>query len=84
MLALQLPFDIVLCCSALVSAAVFAYDARPKEGKVQLPTYDDGELEYIDDPFDVTKPEDTIDGYPIREHEFWARVSSVLLYAGTY
>ena len=75
--ALQLPFDIILCCSALVSAAVFAYEARPKDRQVQLPTYDDGEREHVDDPFDVTKPEDIIDGYPIREEEFWAKVRSL-------
>ena len=75
--ALQLPLDIILCATGLVSAVFCAFDAREKDRQVQLPTYElDGE-ENLDDPFDVTKPEDIIDGYPIREDKFWARVCPV-------
>ncbi|EJC98304.1 multidrug resistance-associated ABC transporter [Fomitiporia mediterranea MF3/22] len=73
----QLEVAIVLCCSALLSAAVFALQRRPKEGAIKLPLYDDGELigaTESDDPFNVTKPEDVIDGYPIREEEFWRKI----------
>ena len=74
---LQLSFDIVLCTTGIVSAFVCVVDAREKDRQVQLPTYElDGE-ENLDDPFDVTKPEDIIDGYPIREDKFWARVRLV-------
>ena len=74
----QLPFDVALCCCSIVSASVeFGHRTRRNEGKVRLPTYDEGELESLEDPFDVTEHEDIVDGYPIRETEFWAKVSKI-------
>ena len=73
----QLEVGIVLCCCALFSASVFLWQRRPEEGAVKLPIHNDEELDGAiesDDPFDVTKPEDVIDGYPIREEEFWRKV----------
>jgi hypothetical protein len=61
--------------------------AREKDGRVKLPSHlgdegvggagglaRDGYLPGVD-PFDVTKPEDIMDGYPIDEDGFWRRVS---------
>ncbi|KAL5499202.1 hypothetical protein ACEPAH_1720 [Sanghuangporus vaninii] len=73
----QLEVDIVLCCAALLSAVIYVVQSRPKEGAVKLPIYEDSELNdaaEFDDPFNVTKPEDVIDGYPIREGEFWSKI----------
>ena len=75
----EFEIGIFLLCCALVSIAVFLFESRSQEGKLKLPTHGEdflnGALE-VDDPFDVTKPEDIIDGDPIREVEFWAAVSS--------
>ncbi|KAF8069172.1 multidrug resistance-associated ABC transporter [Lyophyllum atratum] len=74
----QLEVSIVLVTAALGSAGVF-YLNRPREGKIHLPTYADaeeleGELSHSHDPFDVTKPEDIVDGYPIDGDAFWAKM----------
>ncbi|KAJ7785356.1 multidrug resistance-associated ABC transporter [Mycena maculata] len=66
----QLEIAIALALSALCSS-VFFFLSRPKEGKIQLPIYSESVEE---DPFDVTKPEDVIDGYPIEEDAFWTQV----------
>ena len=76
----QLEVGILLCCAALLSAVVYVVQKRPKEGAVKLPIYDDGELNEaaeFDDPFNVTTPGDVIDGYPIREEEFWSNVRTL-------
>ncbi|KIK21279.1 hypothetical protein PISMIDRAFT_104265 [Pisolithus microcarpus 441] len=45
---------------------------RPNdEGKIQLPTHGEDDSSLLRDPFDVTKPEDVTDGYPIDEEKFW-------------
>lgn len=71
----QLQIAVVLALSAVGSLLVF-YFTRTKEGKIQLPTHVDESEEtfYGPDPFDVTKPEDIIDGYPIDADAFWTRV----------
>lgn len=49
--------------------------SQPKDGQIKLPVYDDGyEHGSQPDPFDVTKPEDMIDGYPLDEQAFWMTV----------
>ena len=73
----QLETSILLCACALASLVdLLTYD-RSREGKLRLPVHTTGELELeaSDDPFNVTKPEDVMDGYPIREGEFWANAS---------
>ena len=67
----QLPIAIVLVISVVTSLITF-YFTRTKEGKIQLPTAVDGQNEH--DIFDVLRPEDVTDGYPIDEESFWARV----------
>lgn len=70
----QLQIAAVLAFSAGASLVVFLL-TRSKEGKIQLPSHVNEENEYAEhDPFDVTKPEDVMDGYPIAEEKFWRRV----------
>lgn len=65
----QLPIAAVLAASAVTSFAAFL-GTQPTEGKIRLTEGDDEQ----NDAFDVTKPEDIIDGYPIDEQGFWSRV----------
>ncbi|KAG6812192.1 hypothetical protein H0H92_003997 [Tricholoma furcatifolium] len=73
----QLEVCVLLAAAALSSAGLF-YLNRPREGKVQLPTQ--GTLEPLQgervghDPFDVTTPEDVVDGYPIDGDAFWSKM----------
>ncbi|KAJ7147002.1 ATP-binding cassette transporter [Mycena epipterygia] len=84
----QLEIAIALNASAVCSAVLF-YLNRTTEGKIQLPVHADRTDEiYPDgDPFDVITPEDLLDGYPLDEAKFWARmrirkiIVSVLLLA---
>jgi len=67
----QLPIAIILASGSAASGILY-YFARPKEGKIQLPTHSDryeGK-----DGLDVAKPEDLLDGYPIDPDGFWKRV----------
>ena len=64
----QLPIAIALVTSVVTSLITF-YFTRSKEGKIQLPTANEHDI------FDVLKPEDVTDGYPIDEESFWTRVS---------
>lgn len=65
---------------------------RPTEGQIKLQTYNDqesnGEGMELDgekvDPFDVTKPEDLVDGYPIDEDGFWTKVRVCLKLVGLF
>ncbi|KAJ7512873.1 multidrug resistance-associated ABC transporter [Mycena galericulata] len=68
----QLEIAIALSITAFGSS-VFFYLNRPKEGKIQLPTIH-FEFPEEDDPFDVAKPEDLVDGYPIEGDAFWVQV----------
>ncbi|KJA25547.1 hypothetical protein HYPSUDRAFT_37542 [Hypholoma sublateritium FD-334 SS-4] len=69
----QFPIAVVLGLSTVGSSIVF-FLSRTTEGKVQLPinSEDDGLHAY--DPFDVIKPEDITDGFPIDEDKFWIRM----------
>ncbi|KAG6854494.1 hypothetical protein C0991_006096 [Blastosporella zonata] len=65
---------LVLATAALGSGAIFFLN-RPREGKIQLPIHGTADvLENIHDPFDVTKPEDVVDGYPIEGDAFWSKM----------
>ncbi|KAJ6577627.1 multidrug resistance-associated ABC transporter [Mycena capillaripes] len=68
----QLEIASGLVISALGSS-VFFYLNRPIEGKIQLPLHSESNGT-DDDAFDVTKPEDIIDGYPIDGEAFWVQV----------
>ena len=67
----QLPIAVALGASVVISLITF-YFTRTKEGKIQLPTTANGQNER--DIFDVLRPEDITDGYPIDEESFWTRV----------
>ncbi|KAJ7147016.1 multidrug resistance-associated ABC transporter [Mycena epipterygia] len=70
----QLEIAIALNASAVCSAVLF-YLNRTTEGKIQLPVHADRTEIYPDgDPFDVITPEDLLDGYPLDEANFWARI----------
>ncbi|KAF7316261.1 Multidrug resistance-associated ABC transporter protein [Mycena indigotica] len=67
----QLEIASALTGCAVISAACL-YLNWPTEGKIQLPVHvddDDGG----EDPFDVTRAEDVIDGYPIEAEAFWRK-----------
>jgi hypothetical protein len=83
----QLPVAILLAIGALCSMVVLCLRrSSANEGKIRL------SLDHLDidsdaecdiqednfpDPFDVVKPEDIIDGYPVDEAEFWEKVCSI-------
>jgi hypothetical protein len=67
----QLPITIALVISVVTSLITF-YFTRTKEGKIKLPTTANEQNER--DIFDVLRPEDVTDGYPIDEEGFWTRV----------
>ena len=70
----QLPIAVALVVSAVTSLLTF-YLTRTREGKIQLPAHTAVEDEQNErDVFDVTRPEDVTDGYPIDAEGFWKRV----------
>ena len=71
MLHFQLPISITLVTSVVISLFT-SYFTRTKEGKIRLPTAANEQNER--DIFDVIRPEDVTDGYPIGEESFWTRV----------
>ena len=73
----QLPVAVTLAGTGLLSLAFRGLSASER-GKIALPITLDGPLESRPDPFDVTSPEDIIDGEPIDEASFWVNVSSVV------
>ncbi|KLO19365.1 multidrug resistance-associated ABC transporter [Schizopora paradoxa] len=88
MTRLEFEVGILLSTCCLLSVAFFVLDWKRSRdgGSIQLPLHDDGEEELDggssqSDPFPITKPVDVLDGYPIREDEFWRkmRVRKVLL-----
>lgn len=76
-----LPFSITTAVSVGFSAALRAwlFIRRPKD---RLPTAyspiteNEDQLEGVKDPFDIVEPEDTVDGDPLDENEFWAKVGA--------
>lgn len=72
----QLPVAAALVGTGLLSLALQGLSSS-KRGKIALPITSDGPLESRPDPFDVTLPEDIIDGEPIDEASFWVNVSPV-------
>ncbi|KAF7360576.1 Multidrug resistance-associated ABC transporter protein [Mycena venus] len=67
----QLEIASALAITAFCSG-VFFYLNRPTEGKIQLPLH--SEPDSGDEAFDVTKPEDIVDGYPIEGERFWVKI----------
>lgn len=76
----QLFVAIALIVAAACSFAINILSRQ--EGQIKLPVYndanedDEGLLPSVDskDPFDVTKAEDFLDGYPLHEEGFWKKV----------
>ena len=93
MVCFESEISVVLAICVPVSCVALWFTTRAKEGGVRLPVYVGEEEEILtrsadaggylsgDDPFDVTKLEDIIDGYPIDEDEFWKRVSKQYLFS---
>jgi hypothetical protein len=71
----QLPVAATLAGSAVLSLAYRGLSAS-KHGKIALPLTSESQLEPRHDPFDVTSPEDIIDGEPVDETRFWLNVRS--------
>jgi len=71
----QLPVAATLAGSAFLSLAYRGLSAS-KHGKIALPLTSESQLEPRHDPFDVTSPEDIIDGAPVDETSFWLNVRS--------
>ncbi|EMD35632.1 hypothetical protein CERSUDRAFT_85569 [Gelatoporia subvermispora B] len=69
----QLEVAIALAASAGCSIGTFLV-CRKGEGKIQLPIAADEAEAPQRDPFDVTKPMDLLDGYPIDEERFWSKM----------
>ena len=70
MLRFQLPISIGLVTSVVTSLIAF-YLTRTKEGKIQLlMANEQNERDF----FDIIRPEDVTDGYPIDGESFWKRV----------
>ena len=70
----QFPIAIALVFCVVASLLVF-YLTRTKEGKIKLPVHTPVVDEQNErDVFDVTRPEDITDGYPIDAESFWTRV----------
>ncbi|KAG9313459.1 hypothetical protein JVU11DRAFT_5783 [Chiua virens] len=69
----QLPIAATLTVTGVGSILVL-YFTRPQRPKVQLPTSGEQDEALFRDPFDVTRPEDSVDGYPIDEVAFWNKV----------
>lgn len=72
----ELEVAIALAASVPCSLLLW-FITRPEEHKIQLPTHTEGDEPLAKDPFDVTKPDDLMDGYPINEEVFWAKVCVV-------
>ena len=73
----QLQAAIFVAVFSLFSAILnFWFITPTTDGQIKLPL-----PEYVDDntqpdPFDVIKPDDLVDGYPINERSFYDKVSS--------
>lgn len=73
----QFPVGIALGVTSLVSLTRLVYHSRQDEGKIKLPSssllVEEGREE-TKDPFNVTVPEDFVNGTPIDEDKFWLKV----------
>ena len=69
----QLHVAIALAVTLVGSFTAYVYSGS-KSRKDALPTFVEGEEGLARDPFDVTKPEDFVDGAPVNEDGFWKQV----------
>ena len=81
MLTYLLPFSIttVVCIALSAALLIWQFHGQPND---KLPaayspiTENEDQLEGVKDPFDIIEPEDTIDGHPLDEDKFWAKVGA--------
>ena len=71
----QLPVAAALGACALFSAALLILSKPVNDGKVKLPEILQDSTSQ--DPFNITRPEDIIEGEPVDEARFWSRVRSL-------
>ena len=69
----QFEVALALVVGALCSLT-FSYVTRAQEGGIKLPIRAEENQETERDPFDVTGPDDLVEGYPVKEDAFWAQV----------
>ncbi|KAF8438137.1 hypothetical protein L210DRAFT_968152 [Boletus edulis BED1] len=69
----QLPIAAILAATGAGSILIL-YLTRSRQPKIQLPTSGEQNESLLRDPFDVTRPEDFVDGYPIDEVAFWNKI----------
>ncbi|KAF8888602.1 hypothetical protein BD779DRAFT_451345 [Infundibulicybe gibba] len=83
MLRYQLPIAITLVGLSIGSLITF-YFTQPSHDKIRLPLHlnDTTESLFATNPFDVTTPEDIIDGSSIEAEKFWARMRRRKLFIG--
>ena len=80
MLPFKLGFSVVLLVTVVFSAVIL-YFTRPRQVKLDL----DGGNEPLGagsdgarrDPFDILRPDDTVDGYPILPERFWKQMQLI-------
>ncbi len=75
-----LEFEIsVVLMVCVVGSVVVSWIVRKQKGNIRLPTHVEDEhlaTGFAADPFNVTLPEDIVDGYPVDADEFWKRVGA--------
>lgn len=69
----QLTAAVALAVGLIASLAAWSL-ATGKKATNAFPIPEDGATGLLSDPFDVTKPEDFIDGIPVDETRFWMKV----------
>ncbi|KAH6918109.1 ATP-binding cassette transporter [Coprinopsis sp. MPI-PUGE-AT-0042] len=72
MLPYQLEVSTLLASGAAASATALVWNTVQQNNKIQLPVNADDS--FTRDPFDIVTPEDVVDGFPIDEEQFWARI----------
>ncbi len=78
MLSYQLETSIFLAVSVSISSFAL-YTTSSGVGNIKLPQYDNYDPQSEEDPFNVTSPNDFVDGQPIDEDVFWKEVCKRLL-----
>ncbi|KAI0761279.1 multidrug resistance-associated ABC transporter [Trametes elegans] len=69
----QLHVAIALVLALATSLVIYVF-AGPKEQQHALPTFLGEQESLVRDPFDVTTAEDLVDGVPVDETRFWAKM----------
>ncbi|KAI9068084.1 multidrug resistance-associated ABC transporter [Trametes sanguinea] len=69
----QLHVAIALAIASATSLGLFILSGPDKKNDA-LPTFVEGAESLSRDPFDVTAPEDFVDGTPINEQQFWTKM----------